>query len=80
MAYTKFNILIFTVLFFLVTLLLPILGVTHVFYLIIASLLGIIWMGMSLWGFFVEDDKVWARKFFLFSIINITVLSIAMAV
>lgn len=80
MAYTKFNILIFTILFFLVTLLLPILSVTHMFYLITASLLGITWIGMSLWGFFAEDDKIWARKLFLFSIINITALSIAMAV
>ena len=80
MAYTKFNILIFTILFFLVTMLLPILGVTHVLYLITAGLVGIIWIGMSLWGFFVEDDKMWARKLFFFSIINITALSIAMAV
>lgn len=80
MPYTKLNIVIFVVLFFLVTMLLPILGVTHLLYLIIASLLGIIWIGMSLWGFFVEDDVAWARKLFLFSLINITLLSIAMAV
>ena len=80
MAYTKFNILIFTILFFLVTMLLPILGVTHMLYLITAGLVGIIWIGMSLWGFFVEDDKMWARKLFFFSIINITALSIAIAV
>jgi protoheme IX farnesyltransferase len=80
MTYTKVNILVFILLFFLVTLLLPILGVTHLLYLITASLVGIIWIGMGLWGFFVEDDVVWARKLFLFSIINITLLSIAMGV
>ncbi len=80
MAYTKFNILIFVILFFLVTLLLPILGVTHLFYFITASFLGFIWIGLSVWGFFVEDDIAWARKLFLFSIINITLLSIAMGV
>lgn len=80
MAYTKVNILIFIILFFLVTLLLPILGVTHLLYLITATLLGIIWIGMGLWGFFVEDNMVWARKLFLFSIINITLLSVAMGI
>jgi protoheme IX farnesyltransferase len=80
MTYTKVNILIFILLFFLATLLLPILGVTHLLYLITASLVGIIWIGMGLWGFFVDDDVVWARKLFLFSIINITLLSIAMGV
>lgn len=80
MTYTKVNILIFVTLFFLVTLLLPILGVTHLVYLIIASLLGLIWIGLSIRGFFVEDSNVWARKVFLFSIINITLLSIAMGV
>ncbi len=80
MAYTKFNILIFVILFFLVTLLLPILGVTHLFYFITANLLGLMWIGLSVWGFFVDDDVAWARKLFLFSIMNITLLSIAMGV
>ncbi len=80
MTYTKFNILIFVILFFLVTMLLPILGVTHLFYLFTESFLGIIWIGMSLWGFFVENDVAWARNLFLFSIINITLLSIAMGI
>jgi protoheme IX farnesyltransferase len=56
------------------------LGVTHLLYFIIACILGLTWIGLSLWGFFAEDNKIWARKNFLFSVINITLLSIAMAV
>ena len=36
--------------------------------------------GMALRGYKVEDDKVWARKLFVFSIVAITSLSVMMSV
>jgi protoheme IX farnesyltransferase len=38
------------------------------------------WLGMALRGYKVEDDKVWARKLFVFSIVAITSLSVMMSV
>ncbi|SAF99893.1 protoheme IX farnesyltransferase [Enterobacter cloacae] len=35
---------------------------------------------MALRGYKVEDDKVWARKLFVFSIVAITSLSVMMSV
>ena len=36
--------------------------------------------GMALRGYKVADDKVWARKLFVFSIVAITALSVMMSV
>jgi protoheme IX farnesyltransferase len=38
------------------------------------------WLGMALRGYKVADDKVWARKLFVFSIVAITALSVMMSV
>lgn len=80
LRYTKFNMLIFTVLFVIATLLLPLLGVTNGIYLIGAILLGVAGIALSIWGFFATHEAVWARKMFAFSILNITLLSILMAI
>ncbi|MEY0347822.1 protoheme IX farnesyltransferase, partial [Providencia stuartii] len=39
------------------------------------------WLGMAISGFKTEnDDRVWARKLFIFSIVAITSLSVMMSV
>ncbi|CPR48995.1 protoheme IX farnesyltransferase [Salmonella enterica subsp. enterica serovar Bovismorbificans] len=49
-------------------------------YIIAFAVASVWWLGMALRGYKVEDDKVWARKLFGFSIIAITALSIMMSV
>ncbi len=49
-------------------------------YTVVAAAVSVWWLGMALRGYKVEDDKVWARKLFGFSIIAITALSIMMSV
>jgi heme o synthase len=46
-------------------------------YLIIAGLLGLTWLGLCIGGFTCNDDQLWARKMFLFSLVIVTGLCIA---
>ncbi len=80
MFYTKFNMLIFTLLFALATIMLFVLHVVGIVYLIGAVILSLIWIGLSIAGFFMQNDYRFAKRMFLFSIINITVLSLLMAI
>lgn len=56
------------------------LGYAGILYFIIALVLGLVWLYQAWLGFKVQDDRTWARKMFLISIIDITLLSIAMAI
>ena len=47
-------------------------------YLVAALLLGLIWLILGLKGFGANDDAAWAKKMFLFSLVVLTVLSIAL--
>jgi len=78
--YTKVNILLFVTAFVIATLMLTFLHYTGYAYFISALVLGIFWIRLSILGFNAKDDKKWARKNFVFSIICITVLSIMMSV
>ncbi|MGV3278683.1 heme o synthase [Rickettsiales bacterium LUAb2] len=78
MLYTKKTILIYVVLFVIVSILPTIIGVTGKLYLLAALLLGITWIAMGVKGFSNQEDKIWARKMFLFSINILTILSIFM--
>lgn len=66
--------------FAIVCLSLSLLGYTGWIYFIAALMVGAVWLYFSIQGFRAEDDAVWARKMFLMSIINITVLSVAMSI
>ncbi len=79
--FTKKIMLLYVILFFIAIIMLSILGYTGTLYLITATIIGIIWITLSLIGFKADvDNKIWARKMFIFSIINITLLSIMMAI
>ncbi|CCJ72967.1 Heme O synthase, protoheme IX farnesyltransferase COX10-CtaB [Cronobacter condimenti 1330] len=49
-------------------------------YLVVAAAVSVWWLGMALRGYKAENDKVWARKLFVFSIVAITSLSVMMSV
>lgn len=80
MRYTKLTTLVYIAIFTLVAALPSIFAYTGIIYLSIALGLGLIWFYLGLKGLKQQDDRLWARKMFLFSIIVITVLSFAMAV
>jgi protoheme IX farnesyltransferase len=87
MFHTKIEMLLYVVLYVISTLLLTYFGYAGKVYFVIAALLGLIWLFLVLRGFFIPNtsetevvrkNSIWARRVFLFSIFEITVLSIAM--
>lgn len=74
--YTKKAILFYILLFIPVTLLPTLYGYTGKIYFITALIVGLIWFILGLVKFNTEDNKIWARKIFLFSIINLTLLCV----
>lgn len=76
--YTKVNMLFFVVLYVTATLLLNVIGIAGNLYFIVALLTGSIWILMSIRGFYTINTAKWARRMFLFSVFNITLLSVTM--
>ncbi|TNF70239.1 MAG: protoheme IX farnesyltransferase [Gammaproteobacteria bacterium] len=77
-SYTKTNMLIYILIFLFAAIMPSILGYTGVIYFVVALLLSLGWLILGLKGINSDDDRIWARKMFLFSIIVITLLSIMM--
>lgn len=78
---TKHHIIFYIVGFIVATLMLMLSGYSGYKYLIITTLVSIWWLGMALQGYkSTNDDKVWARKLFIFSIVAITSLNVMMSV
>ena len=77
----KLHIALYIVAFGLATVLLSVLGYAGYGFLAVACATSLWWLGMALRGWRIDvDDIGWARQVFVFSIITITSLSIAMAV
>lgn len=74
---TKIESLIYVILFTIAMNAIFVFGYTHWIYLIILNALCIYWLYLSVIGFKVGCDQIWAKKSFLFSVILITVLSIS---
>ena len=80
-AKAKQHIVLYIAVYAMVTLLLPISGYTGVGFLAVAFSTSLWWLIMALRGYRRDINiEGWARQVFGFSIINITALSIAMAV
>ncbi len=76
----KRNMLLYVVVFMLVSSLLTICGYTGQYYLIVSLAVGFWWIRLAVSGFSkLANDISWARKMFGFSIIAITLLSVMMA-
>jgi protoheme IX farnesyltransferase len=76
---TKIRMLIYIVAFIVATHALTAFGYSSHAYMVIAALLGVIWLGLCVRGFWAKDDIKWARRMFAFSLVVITVLSVAIA-
>lgn len=77
---TKHHITLYIIAFIAATLMLSISGYAGYSYLVVAAVVGIGWLVMALSGYKTLDNRIWARKLFIFSIIAITTLSIMMSV
>lgn len=78
--HTKITMLYYIAAFTIAAVSPSVFGYTGIIYFVIALLSGLIWFYLGLQGLRTNDDKTWARKMFIFSIINITLLSMMMLV
>ncbi|WP_192458150.1 heme o synthase [Musicola keenii] len=77
----KHHITLYIVAFMVATLMLSLGGYAGYKYLVVAASVSIWWLGMAISGYKnLNDDRVWARKLFVFSIVAITSLSVMMSV
>ena len=79
-GYTKVSILIYLVLFVIAAISPTLLGYAGWAYGTIALILSLIWLGLGIHGFKRLDSRLWARRLFAFSILLITLLSLAMII
>ncbi|MFP6842067.1 MAG: heme o synthase [Acinetobacter sp.] len=73
---TKIESLIYVVLFTISMNALYVYGYTNWLYLVILNALCIYWFYIGILGFKAENDQLWAKRFFLFSVILITLVSL----
>lgn len=76
----KNHIILYIIAFMFATLMLTISGYAGYKYLIVAAAVSVWWLGMALSGYKTTNDRLWARKLFVFSIVAITSLSVMMSV
>lgn len=77
--YTKITMVLYTIAFAIIAIAPSYYHYAGHFYFIGALALGLIWVILGIQGLFTSKEITWARKMFLFSIINITLLCIFMA-
>lgn len=76
MRTTKIHMVLYIMAFTVSALMLPLFGYTGYIYFGIASLLGIVWLGLCLDGFNSTNETGWGRKMFVYSLIVIMGLCI----
>ena len=76
----KRHIVYYIVAFTVASLMLTVMGYTGYAYMAVAAVMGAYWLYAALAGYRCEDDRLWARRMFMFSIISIMILSLMMSV
>lgn len=77
----KHHITLYIIAFMVATLMLSLGGYAGYKYLAVAAAVSVWWLGMALTGYKkTANDKIWARKLFVFSIVAIISLSVMMSV
>jgi protoheme IX farnesyltransferase len=79
MTATKKHIVAYILAFTAAALMLTVGGYAGYGYLAVAAAMSLSWLWMALTGFKRCDERVWAKKLFIFSIVTIAVLSVMMA-
>jgi protoheme IX farnesyltransferase len=78
-AAAKRHIVWYILAFMAVTMMLTLAGYTGYRTLAVATVLGLSWLFMAWSGYKAADERLWARKLFIFSIVTIFILSFMMA-
>lgn len=77
---TKIHMVLYIIAFTIAALMLTVFGYTGYTYLAVATLLGFAWLWLCIKGFNIDNNKLWARKMFLLSLVIITTLCAVMSV
>ncbi len=77
---TKIHMLIYIIAFLAATVMLTLFHYTGYVYLVAALLLGSVWIGLCIKGFTSDNNQLWARKMFHFSLITILVLCLMISI
>ena len=64
----------------LVSFLLPLMGTLGVVYTVTAIVCGVVYLALSFFGLFVRDYKGWAKRMFVYSLIYLTMIQLAILV
>jgi protoheme IX farnesyltransferase len=80
MPVVKMHILGYIVAFIAATLMLAFGGYAGYSYLAVAAALGLYWLYLAWSGYKTSDDRLWAKKLFVFSILSIFILSVMMSI
>ena len=73
---TKVESLVYVILFGLTMNALFVFGYANWFYMIVLNAFTLYWIYLTLQGFKAEDDQLWAKQYFMFSVKLITVISV----
>lgn len=79
-AETKKQTFFFTVLLLPSSLILFYTGAASWFYLIVAVILGAVYIALALKGFYTKEDDLWAKQMFFYSLIYLTALLFALII
>ncbi len=79
-AAAKRRILGYVLAYTMATLMLSFCGYTGDGYLAAAVILGLSWLSLAWAGFKASDDRLWAKRLYLFSILSILLLSVMMSI
>lgn len=80
MSATKIHMLVYIIAFTFAAGMLTFQGYTGYTYLIVSTILGLVWLALCFQGFKVANDQLWARQMFRFSLVVITTLSLMISV
>jgi protoheme IX farnesyltransferase len=80
MPATKRHVIGYMLAFVAATLMLTLSGYTGYTYLAVAALTGLSWLYLAWSGYRTLDDRVWAKKLFVSSVLTITLLSLMMSI
>lgn len=76
---TKIHMIGYMLGFLIMTLLLSVFHYTGVMYMVIMLILGGVWLGMGMRGFWIEDSVRWAKKVFLFSLCTLLIMCVLLS-
>jgi protoheme IX farnesyltransferase len=75
---TKVHMTAYLLVFIMATALLTLCGYTTPTFMVIMALVSLYWLVLALKGFSAKNDARWARKMFIFSLVVVTTLSVAL--